>query len=123
MAREDLESLENSGELDSPKAEKPAPVKSHRSVVSVTFPRDVFAQVAQAAEQNGMRTSEFIRVAAVEKAAGHPPVGGPVSVSGQVSGVVVVEGGIVPVLPGITRVSSGEIEVTLRPKAEGGTTL
>ena len=98
-------------------------VKSKRSVVSVALPRDVFEQVAQAAEQHGMRLSEFIRAAAIEKAAGHPPVGGPVSVSGQVSGVVVVEGGIVPVLPGITRVASGEVGVTLRPKAEGGTTL
>jgi hypothetical protein len=44
------------------------PVKSPRSVVSVSFGSDDLAIVANAAREAGMKTSEFIRNAAVEQA-------------------------------------------------------
>ncbi len=43
---------------------------SRRAVVSVPFGREDFSAVAQAARREGMRTSEFIREAAIEKARG-----------------------------------------------------
>jgi hypothetical protein len=44
------------------------PVKSPRAVVSVAFSRDDFEDVARYARQHGMKTSEFIRQAALERA-------------------------------------------------------
>ncbi len=62
------------GELESPaawdleRAEKRPAVKSPRAVVSVALPRSDFELVSAAAERAGMRLSEFIRKAAMEKA-------------------------------------------------------
>jgi len=42
------------------------PVKRSRAVVSVAFARDDFQQVSDYATQLGMRTSEFIRKAALD---------------------------------------------------------
>lgn len=44
------------------------PVKSSRSVVSVSFGPDDLAAVSDAARASGMKTSEFIRTAAVAEA-------------------------------------------------------
>ena len=46
--------------------------KPIRAVVSVAFKREDFEVVAEHAEQKGMRTSEFIRKAALEKAVRSP---------------------------------------------------
>jgi len=44
------------------------PVKASRSVVSVSFGSEDLESVARAARANGMKTSEFIRKAAVSEA-------------------------------------------------------
>lgn len=44
------------------------PVKNSRAIVSVAFSRPDFESVAEAARREGMRTSEFIRTAAIERA-------------------------------------------------------
>src|SRR4051812_11389135 len=47
------------------------PVRSPRAVVSVAFPREDFQRIASYAKRHGMKTSEFIRQAALECSA--PP--------------------------------------------------
>jgi hypothetical protein len=44
------------------------PVKNTRAIVSVAFARSDFEFVAEAARREAMRTSEFIRTAAMERA-------------------------------------------------------
>ncbi len=44
-------------------------VQNRRTVVSVAFSRNGFERVANAAKRNDLKTSEFIRIAALEKAA------------------------------------------------------
>lgn len=51
-------------------AEDRMPVKDGRAVVSVSFGRQDFGRVAICAEESGMKTSEFIRKAALEKCDG-----------------------------------------------------
>jgi hypothetical protein len=65
---------------DEPEGVRP-PVKSPRAVVSVAFSREDLQQVERFARERGMRTSEFIRKAALEQAS---PSGAsrPVTVSG-----------------------------------------
>lgn len=62
--------LENSDNWDYERPIVREPVKAPRVVVSVAFHRPDFARVSQAAERSGMKTSEFIREAAIEKATG-----------------------------------------------------
>jgi hypothetical protein len=68
MNEEEIRDLENSENWDLDNAEKHAGSKSARVVVSVAFRRDDFVHVTQGAERAGMRTSEYIREAALEKA-------------------------------------------------------
>lgn len=44
------------------------PVRTSRAIVSVAFPRPDFEAVSEAAQREGMRTSEFIRFAAMARA-------------------------------------------------------
>jgi hypothetical protein len=57
---------------DYERAERRPAVKGARAVVSVAFPREDFERVSQAAKRRALRTSEFIREAALEKAVGQP---------------------------------------------------
>jgi metal-responsive CopG/Arc/MetJ family transcriptional regulator len=59
--------LQRADEWDFDRAEVRAPSKSGRAVVSVSLDRDLFERVTSAAEAAGMRTSELIRAALVEK--------------------------------------------------------
>ena len=61
--------LENEDQWDYEAAEKRPAVTKPRAVVSVAFARDDFERVSESAEFHEMRLSEFIRVAALEKAA------------------------------------------------------
>lgn len=63
-----LQELEQPETWDYEKAEKRPGVKTPRAVVSVAFARDDFEQVSKYAERLGMRTSEFIRKAALDVA-------------------------------------------------------
>ena len=70
MSREEreLRELENPENWDWEKAERQPPVQARRTIVSVAFARAEFAQVAKYAQSIGMKTSEFIRRAALERA-------------------------------------------------------
>ena len=46
------------------------PVKASRAVVSVAFGREDFERVTEEARRRGMKTSEFIRTAALERLEG-----------------------------------------------------
>ena len=66
---EEEQSLREAETWDIDQAVVNPPVQHRRSVVSVAFSREGFDRVAQAAKQNDLKTSEFIRIAALEKAA------------------------------------------------------
>lgn len=66
-----LRDLENEGSWAWEKAETRPAVESRRTVVSVAFPRAEYEQVARYASSVGMKTSEFIRNAALRMASGH----------------------------------------------------
>jgi hypothetical protein len=60
------------------------PVKSPRAIVSVAFSREDFETVARYAREHGMKTSEFIRHAALDRAVPAQKQQVVVSVSGNV---------------------------------------
>lgn len=66
--KDEMEDLEKSDSWDFDNAVEHPPVRGRRAVVSVAFPRDDFQLVSGTAANLGMKTSEFIRKAAVEKA-------------------------------------------------------
>ena len=78
---QDAESWEEAGAIVQPSGKAP------RAVVSVAFPREDFERVVAQAQVAGMKTSEFIRQAALEKAS--PPVreSRVLAISGHVTGV------------------------------------
>ena len=67
MSRDEIEDLESSANWELAEAEPVRRTKPARAVVSVAFRRDDFEIVSAAAERAEMRTSEFIRTAALEK--------------------------------------------------------
>ncbi len=60
--------MENAETWDLENAEVRPPVSGRRSVVSVAFPPADLSRVARAARAKGLKLSEFIREAAIEKA-------------------------------------------------------
>lgn len=66
MDSEELRELQDPASWEDGEDEVRPPVKAPRAVVSVAFARDDFQQVAEYARQHGMKTSEFIRHAALE---------------------------------------------------------
>ena len=83
MDDRELRALEDPEEWDSDRAEVRPPSKSARAVVSVAFARDDFGRVSEAARREGMKTSEFIREAALARAAHRPRVVTIYGVSGR----------------------------------------
>ena len=69
-----VEELESEEMWDFDKAERLAPVKDSRAVVSVGFRQSEFQTVAAEAERRGMKVSTFIKTAAIERAS--PAVSG-----------------------------------------------
>jgi len=63
-----MQELENADNWDFENAERHSGGKASRVVVSVAFHREDFSRVAERAERTGMKTSEYIREAALEKA-------------------------------------------------------
>ena len=63
-----IEDVGSEEDWDFEQAQKKPGVKSGRTVVSVAFRRDEFEKVSDAAEGDNMRTSEFIRKAALDLA-------------------------------------------------------
>ena len=68
MADDQEPDLQEESNWDFEQAETRPPTRSNRVVVSVAFTRPDFEQVAEYAESVNMKTSEFIRTAALEKA-------------------------------------------------------
>jgi hypothetical protein len=89
------QNLEDREMWDFDKAERHSAVRNPRSVVSVAFSRDSFDRVAQSAEQFGMKVSEFIREAALEKANGSRGTAILTSASGSFAGPIFVNGRLV----------------------------
>lgn len=74
------EELQDPQQWDFERAEKRRGVKRSRAIVSVAFSRHDYERVVEAAERRGMKTSEFIRSAALEHAR-RMPFGGMVFLS------------------------------------------
>ena len=70
MTSDPTEEVENEDTWDLREPVAQGPSKQPRAVVSVAFRRDDFKVVADAAEQEGERVSEFIRTAAIHRAKG-----------------------------------------------------
>jgi hypothetical protein len=67
MDEQTLDDLRDPSRWDGQAAEAHAPVKGPRAVVSVAFSREDFNRVGEQARALGMRTSEFIRKAALNR--------------------------------------------------------
>jgi hypothetical protein len=85
MSQDELSALQNPDTWEDVEDSVRPAVKSPRAVVSVAFSREDFEAIAQYAKRHGMKTSEFIRRAALAQLA--PKCSGPgvVSVTGPVA--------------------------------------
>lgn len=68
LTKEELAELQDPNTWEDVGEVRPA-VRSPRAIVSVAFSRDDFIAVAEYAERHGMKTSEFIRRATLERLA------------------------------------------------------
>lgn len=68
MNKNELDELQNPENWAMEHAVRHEPSKPSRAVVSVRFSGDDLATIARAARENGMKTSEFIRNAALAEA-------------------------------------------------------
>lgn len=105
MTDDELRDLEDPETWNLKKAQVHPSVKGARAVVSVAFPRPAFEQVSKAAEIVGMRLSEFIREAALEKASHHVEGVTLASASGSLTGAVIFNG----------RIATGQFSITRVP--------
>ena len=71
MDEQELRELQDEEAWDSDRAERRPGNKQARAVVSVAFSRQDFERVSECARLVGRRLSEFIREAALERAAEH----------------------------------------------------
>jgi hypothetical protein len=69
LGRDELEALQNPENWEDEENPVRPPVKSPRAVVSVAFSREDFESIAAHAREHGMKTSEFIRRAALNQLA------------------------------------------------------
>lgn len=83
MDEQELRELQNPRTWDDGADGVRPPVKAPRAVVSVAFSADDFRRVTEQARRHGMKTSEFIREAALERVGGEGG-GAVLSVSGDV---------------------------------------
>lgn len=87
MSKEELEELQDAGSWEEAGAITQPTGKAPRAIVSVAFPREDFERVAAQAQLAGMKTSEFIRQAAMEKASPPRHEARVLAISGHVTGV------------------------------------
>jgi hypothetical protein len=81
MGADELKELQDPSTWEDAGDVRPA-VKSSRAVVSVAFPREDLERIATEAERRGMKTSEFIRAAALQCVTTHRVSARVVSVNG-----------------------------------------
>jgi hypothetical protein len=67
LSKEELEELQSAESWEDTDETVQPSSKSARAIVSVAFSREDFETVVEYARQHGMKTSEFIRRAALEK--------------------------------------------------------
>jgi hypothetical protein len=84
MGNDELRELQDPQNWDFDAAEQRAPVKRARAVVSVAFQREEYEKVANIARQFNMRTSEYIREAALGRVRPRPVVSAGIASSGGV---------------------------------------
>jgi hypothetical protein len=84
---DELEELQNPDNWDYERAERRPAAKGGRSIVSVAFPREDFEVVADAAEREGEKLSEFVRKAALTRARHHESAPATATVSGGGFGI------------------------------------
>ncbi|MSQ14664.1 MAG: hypothetical protein EXR50_02220 [Dehalococcoidia bacterium] len=68
MKDKEFAELQDPNNWDDERTEVLEPVKNQRSILSVAFTRQDFALVVTAAQELGIRTSEFVREAAIARA-------------------------------------------------------
>ena len=85
--------LQDESNWDFEQAETRPPTRSNRVVVSVAFTRQDFEEVAEYAESVNMKTSEFIRTAALEKVSNQAEASG-ISCSVSNAGFIISGGHI-----------------------------
>ena len=107
MEDKEIKELEAAGAWALEDATPGRRTKPARAIVSVAFTREDFDLVSESAEQAGMRTSAFIRTAALERAS---PVGHLIDVSTGTAGVFVAQAELPPITDVAARVSQ-EIDV------------
>jgi hypothetical protein len=66
----DEKELENPENWNFDEAERHEAVRNRRSIVSVAIPSEEFVIIAKAAEREGLKLSQYLREAALEKAKG-----------------------------------------------------
>ena len=69
MSKRDTRLLEETTTWDADRAERHPPARRRRAVVSVPFEPAAFERIAACAERDGKRLTDFVREAALEKAA------------------------------------------------------
>ncbi len=84
LTKDEIEELQNPETWEDMTERTQSATRPARAVVSVAFARDDFETVVEAAKQCGMKTSEFIRQAALEKTVPQPQRGQILVVSGSV---------------------------------------
>ena len=67
LADEELEELQTPDNWEDAEDAVQPPVKAPRAVVSIAFSREDFQMVADYAKRHGMKTSEYIREAALKQ--------------------------------------------------------
>jgi hypothetical protein len=107
LTKEELEELQNPETWEDIDETVQPTTKPARAVVSVAFARDDFETVVEAAKQRGMKTSEFIRQAALEKTSSHP----------QRAKILVVSGSV---QTGYAAVSGPRVKTTVTTYPESG---
>lgn len=70
--KDNLEAIQDREEWGDDDGEVREPVRNRRAVVSVAFSREDFEQVSAHAAKQGMKTSEFIREAALQQVGTQP---------------------------------------------------
>jgi len=98
---QDLENPDN-WNLDS--AEIKPPVRNRRAIVSVALPSDDFQLISKCAQALGMKLSEFLRTAAIEKCQPDNRITEVVFTGSSVQGNVVLQ----TKLAGLTRAAWGD---------------
>src|SRR5215217_7345095 len=84
MDEDELKELQDPNTWQDMEDDKRPPVKPSRVIVSVAFPRSDFDLVSEAADEHGMKMSEFVRNAAIERARATVAESVAVSLSGDV---------------------------------------